>query len=374
MRILVTKLGEELIKSIAEENKLNSASKTKQKFNDTNKSNKSFMSNHLRNKSRDSSHGKTTNSKFRGDLFNKLDYDQKLTSEDIVSSKVISIKQKKLNIPKNITDRYNSTSDSKTNFILPTLTLPKFKEKNSNNFNMTGSVISNNNNFNTTTNFSQNRNDLTFRDILPDNTYLNLKTKLEKEKKLKDRLSRIDENQFRTIFGQKTKPEKLDDMLKKNINTDKINLIKYLNEKNNISDVLIKKLSEYSEDKINKVNKICQIVFYNEERSKIYKERIKERINVIQNKEKTEYKTCIESLGDGLNEVSDIFKEYKKPENRREKYRDIHYETVNKFWRKYQISRYEKKRIMKDTQSNFGDFFNKNYNASPSLKNSDHLN
>jgi hypothetical protein len=29
---------------------------------------------------------------------------------------------------------------------------------------------------------------------------------------------------------------------------------------------------------------------------------------------------------------------------------------------------------MKDTQSNFGDFFNKNYNASPSLKNSDHLN
>lgn len=374
MRILVTKLGDELIKTIAEENKIHSHSKSK-KFNDTNRSNKSFLSNHLRNKSRDSSHGKTktSNSKFRGELLNKLDYDQtKLTSDDLVSSKVISIKQKKLNIPKNITDRYNTNSDTKTNLILPTLTLPKFKDKTSTNFNMTGSIS--NNNFNTTTNFTQNRNDLTFRDILPDETYSNLKTKLEKEKKLKDRLSRIDENQFRSIFGQKTKPEKLDDMLMKNINMDKVNLIKYLNEKSDVSDVLIKRLSEYSEDKINKVNKICQIVFFNEERSKIYKERIKERLNVMQNKEKTEYKTCIENLGDGLNEVSEIFKDYKKPENQREKFRDIHNDTVNKFWRKYQISRYEKKRNMKETQSNFGDLINKNLNNSPSLKHSDLMN
>jgi hypothetical protein len=159
-----------------------------------------------------------------------------------------------------------------------------------------------------------------------------------------------------------------------NINSDKVNLIKYLNEKNDISDVLIKRLSEYSEDKINKVNKICQIVFFNEERSKIYKERIKERINAKQNREKTEYKTCIEYLGDGLNEVSGIFKEYKKPENQREKYRDIHNDTINKFWRKYEVSRYEKKKNMTSTQSAFGDFYGKNFKNKNKLKISETIN
>jgi hypothetical protein len=365
MRILVTKLGDEMIKSIAEDNNLNiqSSSKNKQikNFNDTNKSNKSFLS--IKNKSRDSSFGKTKNSKFRGDLLNKLEQEQtKFTSDDIVSSKVITIKQKKLNIPKNITDRYNTNSDNKTNLILPTLTLPKFKDKTQSNFNLTQ------NNLNTTTNFMQNKNDYTIRDLLPDQTYHNLKLKLEKDKKLKDRLSRIDENKFRSIFGQKTTSEKLDDMLMTNIKLDKVNLLKYLNEKNDVSDVLIKRLSEYNEDKINKVNKICQIVFFNEERSKIYKERMKDRINAKQNREKTEYKTCIEALGDELNEVSGIFREYKEPENQRERFRDIHNDTINKFWRKYQISRYDKKKNMGITQSVFGDFQNKNFNNSVSRK------
>jgi len=348
MRILITKLGDEVIKSIAEEkeNNINTQSKSKNKqqknFNDTNKSNKSFISN--KNKTLNSSFGKT-----------------KLTSNDndnnsiIMSSKIIQIKQKKINIPKNITDRYNTNSDTNTNLILPSLTLPKFKDKTSTNFNNTQ------NNLNTTSNFTQNKNEFTFKDVLPDETYVSLKCKLEKDKKLKDKLSRIDENQFRSIFGQKSNSEKLDDMLMTNINLDKVNLIKYLNEKNDISDVLIKRLSEYSEDKINKVNKICQIVFFNEERSKIYKERIKDRINSKQNREKTEYKTCIESLGDGLNEVSDIFKEYKKPGNEREKYRDIHNDTINKFWRKYQVSRYDKKKNMINTQSAFGDFYGRNF-------------
>ena len=157
MRILVTKTGDEMIKTIVEENTIQNQSKTKTKnFNDTNKSNKSFMSNHLRNKSRDSSHGRTNNSKFRETL-NKLDKDhQKLTAEDVrKTTKVISIHQKKLNIPKNITDRYNTNSDSKTNLILPSLTLPKFKDKTSSNFNLTNNTQ---NNLNTTSTSTKDTN------------------------------------------------------------------------------------------------------------------------------------------------------------------------------------------------------------------------
>jgi hypothetical protein len=150
MRILITKLGDEIIKSIGEENNINTQSKSKNKqqknFNDTNKSNKSFISN--KNKTINNSFSKTKNSKFSNKNKNNNNFDQqnKLTLDDstVMSSKIIQVKQKKINIPKNITDRYNTNSDNKTNFILPSLTLHKFKDKTSSNFNNTQ------NNLNTT--------------------------------------------------------------------------------------------------------------------------------------------------------------------------------------------------------------------------------
>jgi len=283
MRILVTKIGDETIKELAAvENK------TRTKFNSTaekkllpDKKITNIPPTHTRNKSNlsnknglNNSMNKSNHSKLRADLLIKLEQDQtKVTPEDLISSKVISIKQKRLNIPKNVTEKYNYP-DNKPSFILPSVTLPKFKETINTNF------LSTNNygNFNTTTGINSVKNTFTFRDVLEDTTYKDLKKRLNVDKKMKDRLSRIDETKFRSVYGEKNNVEKLDEMLGKNINPDRINLINYLNKKKDVSDVLVKRLSEYSEDKINKVNKICQIVFFNEERSSIFKERINERI------------------------------------------------------------------------------------------------
>jgi len=365
MRILVTKLGDELVKVMTEENL------TTTKFNRTD--NKSFGDNknlapptapsHTRNRSNlsnknnlNNSLNKSNHSKLRGELLNKLDQDQtKIASEDLVSSKVISIKQKRLNIPKNVTEKYNS--DNKSGFILPSVTLPKFRETINSNFSNTNNNFSN---FNTTAGMNSVRSNYTFRDVLDDNTYVDLKKKLNFDKKMKNRLSRIDETKFRSVYGEKNNIEKLDDMLAKTINPDRINLINYLNKKKDVSDVLIKRLSEYSEDKINKVNKICQIVFFNEERSQIFKERIKERILAKKTRDNTEYKTSIEEMGDNIKNFGMILKDYERNDKKKERFRDIHNDMVNKFWKKYQVERYEKKSPLSRSHSLHEDINNLN--------------
>ncbi len=383
MRILVTKLGDEIVKLMTEENiSAKKISLEKQaninttKINNINSSNSNNLTNGFnkvvqmkrptrsRNKSNISSKNnlsisanKSTSSKFAENLLSKFDQDQtKLTSENLFNSKVISIKQKKLNIPKNVTEKYNS--DNKSGFILPSVTLPKFKEKKKSVFELMINDINDTNNNN---NFSPfNTNNLantmknpffTFRDTLEDTVYIDLKKRLIFDKKIKDKLSRIDETKFRSVYGEKNCIEKLDEMLSSEINSDRINLINYLNKKKDISDVLVKRLSEYSEDKINKVNKICQIVFFNEERSQIFKERINDRIAAKKKRENTEYKTTIEDLGDNIKNIGDILKCYESNKDKKGKYRDIHSDIVNKFWKKYKVERYEKNTAFSRSQS-----------------------
>lgn len=365
MRILVTKLGDELVKVMAEENmtatKFNMTTENKQ-FTDS--KNLTIPQTHTRNKSNisnknalNNSMNKSNHSKLRGELLNKLEQDQtKIASDDLISSKIISIKQKRLNIPKNVTEKYNS--DNKASFILPSVTLPKFRETINTNFSNSNNFI----NFNTTSGINSVRSTFTLKDVLEDTTYIDLKKKLNADKKMKDRLSRIDETKFRSVYGEKNSIEKLDEMLERNINPDRINLINYLNKKKDVSDVLIKRLSEYSEDKINKVNKICQIVFFNEERSNIFKDRINERIQAKKNRENTEYKTSIEEMGDNMKSFGNILKEYDRNNDKRERFRDIHNDLVNKFWKKYQVDRYDKKSNMSRSHSIIDDLINFNVN------------
>jgi len=363
MRILVTKLGDELVKIMVEENM------TLTKFNTTT-DNKQFTENknltipptHSKNKSNlsnknglNNSINKSNHSKLRGDLHNKLEQDQtRIASDDFVSSKIISIKQKRLNIPKNVTEKYNS--DNKASFILPSVTLPKFRQTINTNLTSSNNFM----NLDSTKGINSVRNTFTFRDVLEDNTYKDLKKRLNADKKMKDRLSRIDETKFRSVYGEKNSVEKLDEMLGKNINTDRINLINFLNKKKDVSDVLIKRLSEYSEDKINKVNKICQIVFFNEERSQISKERINERIQAKKNRENTEYKTSIEEMGVNMKSFGNILKDYDRSSDKRERFRDIHNDVVNKFWKKYQVNRFDKNSNRSRSQSIIDDLSNFN--------------
>ena len=52
---------------------------------------------------------------------------------------------------------------------------------------------------------------------------------------------------------------KLDEILTKKIKGENVNLIKYISNKESISDILISQISESNEDKITKMDKVCKI-------------------------------------------------------------------------------------------------------------------
>lgn len=343
MRILVTKLGVELVKIMSEE--LNETMKIKKlkdqtspgkslKKSNREKSNSSTISPHNRNKSINNSKPSKQNNFFNETLKKNDHSNINIDAEDLLISKHISINQKKIHIPKNVTEKYNS------DIILPDLSVIKSKDEKS--------LIASMDNFGQNS-FGENRENYKFKEILNKTSYFDLKNKLKKEKKITDSLSRVDESNFRTVYGEKNKLEKLEDLLNSNINSNRLTLIKYINQHENISDLFLKKISEGKQEKIIKANKICQIVFHNKEKTEILNEKIKEKIVIKKNKEISDYKSYIVNMGNNLKDFSSIMKGYNKPILNRGKYKDIHNETAINYWKKFNVER-----LMHKTRSKSG--------------------
>lgn len=240
--------------------------------------------------------------------------------EELNGAKEIHVKLKKINIPKNVTERYNS--ENKPNALLPHVNIAPKKDEAKDNF--------------------KHRTKHTIKDVLNATTLDKLKTKYIHDKVMRDKLSRVDEDHFRTYYEDKTYMERLNEKLEKKINPDRINLINYLNDKKEVSSVLIKRLAEFDEEKINRVNKICQIVSHNEERGKLFKDIIKERLKIKQNRDKVDYKSKIENMGNSLYGFNEIMKEYAKTINKKEKYRDIHNDMQKTYWKKYNTDKMQR--------------------------------
>jgi hypothetical protein len=91
------------------------------------------------------------------------------------------------------------------------------------------------------------------------------------------------------------------------------------------------------EEKINRVNKICQIVFHNEERASLFKDTIKERLIIHKNKDKVEYKRYLDRMGQNVKNSEKILMNYSKSIDKRERYKDIHNEIVKNYWVKNNV-------------------------------------
>lgn len=325
MRILVTQMGEDLIKVMTEENDLYQREKSRKNLRDSIKSQEVKTRNLLKTQN---NFLKTNNKRFKKDLLNNLEHDQtKISTDDLQSAKEIPIHQKRLIIPKNVTDKYNT--ENKNNSNLPSLVITGANNNNNNN------ILSANNTIDS--DHSNTRQKITVKQILNNKAYKNLKQTIISDKNMKDKLSFIDENKFRSTYSGKTTLQRVDDILNKKINPDRINFIKYLNTKDKISEVQIKRINEFDEEKINRVNKICQIVFHNEERANIFKESIKERIFINKNKDKVEYKRYLNNMGANIKKTEDILTNYSKTIDKRERYKDIHNELVKNYWVKNNV-------------------------------------
>ena len=170
---------------------------------------------------------------------------------------------------------------------------------------------------------------------------------------MKDKLSKIDENNFRSSYSSKTDLEKLDDILSfPKINSTKVGLIKYLNQSKLINPITLKNLIHSNPIQINKMNKIAQLIIDEEQRQKLHE-------NIIQNKLKNQKKEESIYINNEMNNIKEQmtgFKErldkYQKKFKERDRYKDIFKDIVIHYWNKYDYDKLNKKGSPKNKYKN----------------------
>ena len=282
--------------------------------------------------------------------------DTEITKENLQKAKQIKINEHKITFPKQFAEKYendilnannSNIINSSSNNVLPPLSpdnhlmASNLDEKNK-------SPTKNNNqynNINTTSNNSIMKKEqyLTLKEIIPNSSLYQMKKKILKEKKIRDRATVITENDFRSAYKPETDLQRFNDILMTSrVNSNKSNLIKYLNERK-IAPLTIKILADQDSDKISKINKICQTIFRNQDKEKLFYEIVKNKARQRINNTKKEFQMSINGLGSNMTEAKEKLKKYEKSIDKKEKYREYFNDVVIHHWMKRDLERFNKK-------------------------------
>ena len=282
--------------------------------------------------------------------------DTEITKENIQKAKQIKINEHKITFPKQFAEKYendilnannSNIINSSSNNVLPPLS-PDNHLMTSNLDEKNKSPTKNNNqynNINTTSNNSIMKKEqyLTLKEIIPNSSLYQMKKKILKEKKIRDRATVITENDFRSAYKPETDLQKFNDILMTSrVNSNKSNLIKYLNERK-IAPLTIKILADQDSDKISKINKICQTIFRNQDKEKLFYEIVKNKARQRINNTKKEFQMSINGLGSNMTEAKEKLKKYEKSIDKKEKYREYFNDVVIHHWMKRDLERFNKK-------------------------------
>ena len=88
-------------------------------------------------------------------------------------------------------------------------------------------------------------------------------------------------------------------------------MIRYLNIKK-IAQLTVKILANQDVDKSSKINKICQTIFSNQEKDKLFNEIVKNKAKQRINNTKKEFQNVISGLGNNMEEAKEKLKKYEK--------------------------------------------------------------
>ena len=343
MRILITKEGTEVIEQLDNFTKYSTLNKITAKryfsvnnFNRTNKTfNKTYYLKYNLNSTKNySSLNCLSLQRNRSQL---IDLELKIpNNNDIKNATFQNVNLTKVTFSKKMAEKYDNNT-LKSNIISETNKIP--------------SSIIKNKSYETL-----NKNNIkifSFNEIIPNNVVNRMKIKLIKDKKMKDKLSKIDENNFRSIYSSKTDLEKLDDILSfPKINSTKVGLIKYLNQSKFVNPTTLKTLLHSNPVRINKMNKIAQILIDEEHREKLHK-------NIIQNKLKNQKKEENMYINNQINNMKDQilgFKErldkYQKKFDEKDRYKDIFNDIVKHYWNNHNYDKLNKKSSPKNKYRN----------------------
>ena len=323
MRILITKEGTEIIEELEKnqfKNRLNKNSfltKSKslsqiQKLNSIDSTSiKYFSPKNIKNKS------------------NLIDFDSKTPNIKYLKNlKIHNLNLQKINVSKSIIEKYDRTN-STSNLILS---------------NKISSFLSNENKKISKNKSSNNIKILSFNEIIPENIVKNMKIQYINDKIMKNKLSKVDENKFRSIYKIKTDLEKLDDILSfPKINSNKISLIRYLNNCKKIKPKILETLVKSNKEKINKLDKLAEVIMNEDENQKLQNSIIQNKIKNIQNEESVYINKEINKMKKQMDGFKNRLEKYKIPIDKKDKYRDLLKDIENNYWNKYNYDKLNKK-------------------------------
>ena len=323
MRILITKEGTEIIEELEKnqfKNRLNKNSfltKSKslsqiQKLNSIDSTSiKYFSPKNIKNKS------------------NLIDFDSKTPNIKYLKNlKIHNLNLQKINVSKSIIEKYDRTN-STSNLILS---------------NKISSFLSNENKKISKNKSNNNIKILSFNEIIPENIVKNMKIQFINDKIMKNKLSKVDENKFRSIYKIKTDLEKLDDILSfPKINSNKISLIRYLNNCKKIKPKILETLVKSNKEKINKLDKLAEVIMNEDENQKLQNSIIQNKIKNIQNEESVYINKEINKMKKQMDGFKNRLEKYKIPIDKKDKYRDLLKDIENNYWNKYNYDKLNKK-------------------------------
>ena len=257
--------------------------------------------------------------------------DSEITKEELQSARQIKLNEHKISFPKQFAEKYerdsiNNNIITSTNNILPSLNSKKIDNQEGSN----NSLL-------------KKEKFLSLGEIIPNNSLNQMKKKIIKDRLIRDRATVITENDFRTKYDPETDIQKFNNILiESKLNSNKSSLIRYLNEKK-INPLTLKMLSNQDGDKISKINKMCQTIFQNQDKEKLFNDIVKNKTTQRISNTKKELQIGLNNIGNEINLIQEKLKKYDKRVENKEKYRDNFNEMVMHYWLKKDLERFNKK-------------------------------
>ena len=356
MRILITREGKEVVEDLENTSDINQFST--RRTNPKNYTQTHFLQRSTLTQSHFSQRNKT-NTRNRMNKMNKtnnpyqtftsfndlspmsirkrmISYDPDLqipTSTDIKNAKFHKLSpHNKVTVSKVMTQKYDDITEPSSNIISVNNKIPNFLLKVNEESNMTSDSLGNNVRL------------YTFNDIIPNKTVTDMKIKIIRDQKMKDKLSKVNENNFRSTYQEKTDIEKLDELLScPKINSTKLGLIKYLNNDKQLTPFYINKVINSDAVQINRMNKLAQILVDKEEKMKLQNNLIENKIENAKNEEKILINKQMDTMKRQMEGFKSRLDKYNKKIDRRERYRDLFNDVVIHYWNKYDYDKLNKK-------------------------------
>ena len=399
MRIVITKDGKILVKELEEETspsdmrtKLKSSQSSYYFKLPTIYTNEELLKKY-RKKTRDEfimtilHHKEHLNKRRSNSLINKKDIenfynrdDSKINSTELNQAKRIKLSHSKLNIAQMFLDKYDEYDENFkkklhdfSNFFTNNSKKTEEKEKINNNIKISidtkpdnnSKILNNSNNINSipldSYNGINNNNSSIFSphnikkinigDIISKKNLLTLRNRISKiNKGSNDVRFPLDEQNmksfnFRTKYENKQATE--DDMnliLNYGINTDKSNIIKYFQQNKNISPHYFENLLKYDEQKMFKLNKVCEKIL-NKNKKEINDKKMKLLTNRNDNMPK--YTVDLEDIKKMIKKTGSVINDYTSSIKKTNHWRLMVYKEEveriqKKYWERYDVNRFLK--------------------------------